>query len=570
MKSFCFSILGIAILIFIWILPINAKTLDTSQEYKETIGQHFLVYRNEDFKLDSLAALEAFKNGQFSSVNQSIINFGINSKPIWLALQVKNSELNAIHRNLVFEIAWLDNIDIFYFQQNQLISSYQMGDTLPFSARAINHRFFVTDHSYETGETTVLIRVQSIDALLLPIYFLSNEELADRSTAQNYSYGFVYGFLLALIIYNFMLYIGLRNSSYLFYSIYLLSFLILNIAYTGHGYQWLWPDLPTWQQWSNPVLIAVCCICGLVFAAQFLNIKATSIHVYRMIIGFCLSFSTLMILLMLSSSYATTLLTSLSFILISSVLMIILGVISLRLDNKFAKYFLFASACTLCGGIITANAVWGFIPFNLFTYRAVEIGMMSDAIILALALTERFNINQTEKLVAEKMAGIDSLTNLNNRRSFYKFVKPIWALSLRNNSHTSVIMLDIDDFKLLNDNYGHAFGDQVLIRLADTLHKEARSGDILVRWGGEEFLIFLPETKLADAVTLADRLRNKISAVQLYSPTDEQISLTASFGVAHMKDTETSLDELICLADQQLYYAKKRGRNCVCANESGE
>lgn len=116
--------------------------------------------------------------------------------------------------------------------------------------------------------------------------------------------------------------------------------------------------------------------------------------------------------------------------------------------------------------------------------------MMADAILLALALAERFNINQSEKLAAERMAGIDLLTNLNNRRSFYKFVQPIWAMSLRSKSNTSVIMLDIDHFKLLNDNYGHALGDRVLMQLSETLQKEARSGIFWRAGAGKSSLFF--------------------------------------------------------------------------------
>ena len=130
------------------------------------------------------------------------------------------------------------------------------------------------------------------------------------------------------------------------------------------------------------------------------------------------------------------------------------------------------------------------------------------------------------------------------------------------------MMIDIDNFKLLNNNYGHTLGDQVLVLFAETLQKEARSGDILARWGGEEFLIFLPETKLTDAVTIANRLRKKISAIQFTTTEGEKLAFTASFGVAHTNNINVSLDELICLADQQLYHAKKQGRNCVCADQS--
>lgn len=104
----------------------------------------------------------------------------------------------------------------------------------------------------------------------------------------------------------------------------------------------------------------------------------------------------------------------------------------------------------------------------------------------------------------------------------------------------------------------------VLVQLAETLQKEARSGDILARWGGEEFLIFLPETRLADAVAIAERMRNKINAISVTIAKGEKLSFTASFGVAHTCFTSVSLDELISQADQQLYRAKKQGRNCVC------
>lgn len=570
MKSPLLLLLTTIIAILLWILPVSAEVIDVSKEYKETIGQHIQVYQGKNTELDLQGALEAFRNGYFSSTDQAVINFGIDSKPVWLALRVKNTEHQAIQRNLLIETSWLDKIDIYYLRHDQLINSHYTGDSLPFSKRPLNHRFFVTDHNYEYDETIVLVRVESIDAMILPIYFMSNENIMDRRMVQNYSYGLVYGFILALIAYNFMLYIGLRSSPYLFYSIYLIFFLLLNISYTGHGYQWLWPESPKWQQWSNPVLIIICSVSGLIFTLHFLNIKTALPRIYRIVIGSYLGFSALILLIMLTGNYAATLLMSLTFIFFSSVLMIILGIMSLQSGNKFAKYFLLASICTICGGIITANAIWGIIPFSLLTYRAVEAGMMGDAILLALALTERFNISQNEKLIAEKMAGIDSLTNLNNRRSFYKFVKPIWALSLRNNSHTSVIMIDIDNFKRLNDNYGHALGDLVLVRLAETLQKEARSGDILARWGGEEFLIFLPDTKLTDAVTIADRLRKKISAISLTMTRGEQLSFTASFGVAHTNNINVSLDELICLADQQLYLAKRQGRNCVSADQSAE
>lgn len=568
MNKFFLTPCLITIVIWSWACTaIAQKTIDISQEYSGTMGQYIQAYRTTHAPIDFSTALEAYQNGLFSSIHHSMINFGIDSKPVWLALNVNNPSKTAIDRNLLFETSWLDKIDIYFLRHNQLINTSHLGDSEKFSQRSFDHRFFVTRHPFEPGETLVLIRIASVDAMVLPIYFMSNDDLDSRKTLQSYSYGFVYGAILGLVAYNLMLYLGLRSSLYLYYSIYLLSFFVLNISYTGHGYQWVWPELPEWQQWANPLLILACSISGLIFAAHFLNIKQALPRMYGIVITACMTFSAIILLLILISNYAFVLQAALASVFLSSALMILLGIMALQKGDKLAQYYLIASSSPIVGGIITGCAIGEIIPFNVLTYRAVEIGIMGDAILLALALAERFNINQREKLTAEKMADIDSLTNLNNRRSFYKFVKPIWSLSLRNRGHASVIMVDIDDFKLFNDNYGHALGDQILIRLAETLQKEARSGDILSRWGGEEFLIFLPETKLNDAVTFAERVRQRITLIELAPANQEKFTFTASFGVAHNNNI-VSLDELIAIADQQLYSAKKRGRNCVCAQHT--
>lgn len=543
---------------------VRAELLDTSIDYQNTIGKFIHIFQSEDADLSLSGALTAYQNKQFSLSQNSVLNFGIGAKPVWLAFQVRNNRHDAILRNILFENSWLDKIDIYYFRNDQLINRYHIGDNLNFSQRPINHRFFVAAHHFGFGETTVLIRIESADAMVLPIYFLSTDQLTEKNMLQAYSYGFMYGVILALVAYNLMLFIGLRTSPYLFYSVYLLFFLALNAAYTGHGYQWLWPESPLWQQWSSPILILACTVSGFAFALHFLNINKTHPVIYRRIVRCCIFLSVALFLAMLADEFVLALLISFVFIFLFSILSIVLGVISLKTGNNYAKYFLLASIFTISGGAITSNAVWGFIPFNWFTYRATEIGMMIDAILLALALAERFNTNQNEKMIAERMAGTDSLTNLNNRRSFYKFVQPIWAVSLRNKSSTAIIILDIDNFKLLNDNHGHALGDCALVLLAETLQKEARGGDILARWGGEEFLIFLPETRVIDAVNIAERIRKKISAIQLMSDNKEKITFTASFGVAGTHNHNISLDELISRADQQLYRAKKQGRNRVC------
>ena len=120
----------------------------------------------------------------------------------------------------------------------------------------------------------------------------------------------------------------------------------------------------------------------------------------------------------------------------------------------------------------------------------------------------------------------------------------------------------MDRFKTVNDRYGHAGGDQVLIEVAKVLIHACREGDVLARWGGEEFILLLPETDHAQAEAFAERVRQLLLQLRVPVAT-EAATITASFGVAEFVQ-DAQLDDLIRLADQQLFRAKAQGRNQVC------
>ena len=543
----------------------NAEAIDISNEYNEAIGKHLQFTREKNTQLSLREALKAFKNNQFTSSQSSVISLGLGSMPVWIAFDVINSKSTLINRNLLIETPWIDKLDVYFIDDKNLINSYKTGDSLPFSERATDHRFFAFEHRFKPGNTTILIRTETPDPMVLPIYFLNPKATQKRSSTQDYSYGFVYGLIFALLAYNLMLFIGLKNSTYLYYAIYLLFFLIANISYTGHGYEWFWSNSPVWQQRLNPILMIGFSTSGLLFASQFLNLKTTFPYIYRAVISLCVLFWLLMTFAILSNNQLLSLLVAFSFMFLFSGTMVMLGIISFKAGNKSAIFFLLAAISAIIGSAITTAAVWGIIPFNSLMFRAVEIGMMFDAILLALALTNQFQIAQKEKNQALIMARIDPLTNLNNRRAFYELVTPIWETGLRNNRGISLITLDIDKFKAINDTYGHGHGDLILIEMGKLLKTEARSGDILARWGGEEFLIFLPETKLADAISIANRIREKSLASTVYA-NEEKTPFTVSLGVAHSVDiNQVTLDELIVTADKYLYRAKEQGRNRVCS-----
>jgi len=165
----------------------------------------------------------------------------------------------------------------------------------------------------------------------------------------------------------------------------------------------------------------------------------------------------------------------------------------------------------------------------------------------------------------KKLAFLDPLTNIYNRRGFLEIGNNYFKSFVEKNtkrrryeiSNLAIIFLDLDDFKLINDQYGHARGDKVLKSLARLLKRSLRSMDVIGRWGGEEFVILLINASYLNAKHLAEKLRHKIEAKKLAG-----VSLTASFGLAFPKQ-DKSLIQLINKADKLMYRAKKLGKNKV-------
>ena len=185
----------------------------------------------------------------------------------------------------------------------------------------------------------------------------------------------------------------------------------------------------------------------------------------------------------------------------------------------------------------------------------------SKIILTATEISERRKLYQE----VQRLANQDPLTSCFNRRHFMTLAAQELQRTARYRRPLSCLMLDLDHFKAFNDRYGHQIGDRLLCSLVDLCQAQLRGVDILGRYGGEEFVILMPETVKAGALQAAERIRAQIEKMRLDTSAG-QLSMTVSVGVASVepkKDQEQGLDALIRRADQALYKAKSDGRNCV-------
>ncbi|MGL4446375.1 MAG: sensor domain-containing diguanylate cyclase [Shewanella sp.] len=197
------------------------------------------------------------------------------------------------------------------------------------------------------------------------------------------------------------------------------------------------------------------------------------------------------------------------------------------------------------------NTFWGNLALSL----VVTIGIL---------LISNMTLGRYQRKL-EIMATTDKLTGAANRQVFEEFFGQALAKGKLANTPLAVVLLDIDHFKKVNDNYGHSMGDLVLKTVSHLLRGQLRAEDVLCRWGGEEFLILLPEMDLSHAAEFAEQLRSLISQREI-KVNGIHISITASIGVAELQRQE-SAEDLVRRADLALYQAKTAGRNQVVLNQ---
>lgn len=528
-----------------------------------SLGAHADQMIEEGSQLSLEEARGRQRDGLFHPGKQPVLTYGIGSHRVWVHLEVINPTKQPLPFRLAVGTTWIDHLGVFIMNNDHLSASWQTGDESPGAQGLTPGIGFTFSPSFAPGRSDIYLRVEVVDSLALSIELIPEDQFAASERLVHYSYGFVYGFLMALLAYNGILFVGLRERSYLYYSLYLFSLILVNMGYTGHAYAWLWPGQLLVQRLLTLVMMVVYSCCGLLFASRFLALAEHAPKVLRQVQLLVLSGLVLLGLSLAMGSRVGSALVAFSFTTLFTIGMVWLGIVTIRNNRVVGRYFIAAALCGVFGTASTTFAVWGWLPFTAMTYHAVEYGVISEAALLALALAYQMRLHQQASVRAEQLSRIDPLTGLYNRRGFFELAEPIWSTSERRQRPLILIMLDIDHFKKINDEYGHAAGDIVLTEIADILAKACRTGDVLARWGGEEFILLLPETDFEQALAFAERVRQLIEA-QRIRVTQDTISVTASFGLTG-RDQHVCLEDMIHAADDRLYHAKQNGRNRVSA-----
>jgi diguanylate cyclase (GGDEF)-like protein len=535
------------------------------------------------------------------------LNFGYTRSTYWLRLTVYPA---APSDDWLLEVGYptLDSVTL-YGPLRDAANAAQTGDRLPYANRPVDHRNFVFPLGLKTrAPTTLYLRVESQGSLTVPLALWRDEAFAAHSRT-NYAVLFLYyGMLLALGLYNLLLYFSLGDRVYLAYVAFVVSMVVCQASLNGLGNQYLWPGLPMWGDAAFASGAAATGAFGAIFTRLFLGTAHHTPMMHRTLLAVAVAF-TACALLPIVSYRAAAIATSLSGS-VFSVFAVAAACLCWRGGSAGAKWFLLAFVMLLGGVVMLSLRNFGLIPSNTFTAQGMQIGSAIEMLLLSFALADRIAAADVEKKLAQRealqakedlvlsmrvserileqrvaertraldvankaleraraelahQAYYDPLTQLPNRLVLQERLSAAVARAAQCGGGFALLWVDLDGFKAINDQHGHAVGDLVLRELAPRMLDAVRASDLVVRFGGDEFVIILENVRTAEiASRVAEQLISRIRvAVELAGL---ELAVEASIGIAiypdHGKDPRTLLDS----ADQAMYAAKRAGGSGWC------
>ncbi len=554
------------LLLFSWLalaLGMRSEAASLTNMSAGPLGREMLYFVEGSQRLSLAQALVLKEQGRFRPVLTPIPSFPLGSHPVWLHIEVDNSGPTAVTRHLLAGMPWLELVDVYVVRQGAVSAEWRTGTATSQAPGLAPSLGFDLPCLFETGRSDVYLRVESVDPIVVPLKLLSEEQLDQVKGANAYLMGGFFGFLIALCAYNLLLFVLVRERGPLYYSLNIASNLFIILIYTGHGVAWLWPGNIVLGRYAIPVSIVASACCGLAFASRVLRLDQHSPRILRAVRGGALVGLASVVICMVAGSHLSVNAIASVFVGLYSLTMPLLGVLAIKRGVAAGRYFLGASIFGALGALTTDFTLSGKVPFTSVGFHGFEIGVILDSILWALALAHSMRQQQLAAVRAQHLARHDPLTALYNRRAFLELATPTWNEAVQQNRPLSVVVMDVDHFKRINDQHGHEAGDRTLVEAAALLSGLCRKTDIVARWGGEEFVVMLPEMASAEASRFAERIRQAVLGMRVRTATGP-IVLTASFGVAE-RAQQTDLQELITAADRRLYEAKNQGRNRIAA-----
>lgn len=526
---------------------------------------------------------------EFTSVS-STLSEGYSESAYWMRLRIKRPA----HGNVVVlnvGPAFLDDIRLYQSIDGKPLewSTRVTGDLYPFGARDRIDVALGFDVHLTSPEETFYLRIKTTSASILSVEALEPRAAQRNAMVSGLLRHAVMGMMLWALMWAIDHFFLDRQSTVGLFAVYQAVYLLFSLSATGE----LAPFLPAGSilgNWLTDILTWAVPFALLIFSRAMLGLYAPSPVLMRglnlLLLAFCVPLAALLIG---HARIALGLTTIMSLAAAWYYVIVALGARQQQAPSRrvlLAVYIIIALLTTESvlaslgwtilapAGIddeltLIANGLAASALITMLLYiRLQRLGKDAQRAAVALALSQHaLQEERRHKEIAQIHARTDYLTGVFNRRHFVELVDQEVDRAVRHQEPLSLMMMDIDHFKSVNDNWGHHGGDLVLKRVTDIIRETLREVDVLGRMGGEEFAALLVGTSGEQALDIAQRIRTAIENAITPMPKGQAVRVTLSLGITELRSGDLSLDALINRADQALYRAKQSGRNTVMASD---
>ncbi len=492
-------------------------------------------------------------------VHKQVLNLGITKSAVWLRFFLTNQANTTQKFYVSFEYPVANSVTFYTKSPSGFFEEQHAGSTIPASGHVVPDRHFLFPLSIEAGKTVpIYMRIQSTSGMTIPIRILSDHALDWKASRDHAIYGALFGFFALVLIYFITSGYFLHRATSFWLALYSVLF-SLHMAVRAGFIHLLVPDkLLGINSLLHLIIISGLYFAGAKFFRLFLSLKDHS----KLSDTIMMVFQYLSILFALLALFPNSFLTAVSLVLfvINPIFSICLAFYFWHKGISNAGYFAVGWIVAHFVSVYDFFRINGMLSYPEYNEWLIPFSLLIAFIFLSVALIK-------QNIAAQFMAKTDPLTHLANRRKFNEVLQLEWNRCLRQNTPLSLIMADMDYFKQYNDSFGHRAGDQLLCSIAEVLNRYTqRPGDLAARYGGDEFVLLLPNIDAKSAFNLAKTIRRVINNKKNQRSDN---NVTISIGIATTIPTkENKPEKLVLDVDKALYEAKHRGKNCTVVSTS--
>lgn len=412
------------------------------------------------------------------------------------------------------------------------------------------------------GQTTLLLRSHSFSHQWFAAQVLGEQASRRALVGINVDMALMVGMMLALVFYNGLLYFATSKKENIFYSLYLISGLVwiaLSYGLIANVF-----DVYGIEVFKLNISLITMPIFLVLFMMAIFDTRKIYPTEHRFLQALIVLLTGTLVWGIFDISAALKPASSLA-----ALMMLVTFSVSISLyrkGNPLVKYFIIGHSFFVLFNGMAVLFYKGLVEPDYWNSHGVGIGIVLEALMLAFIISHRIKILEDIRSSQEdlkRQASTDPLTKLYNRRFFFSEADYLLELAKASETPVSLLVVDIDHFKNVNDNYGHAAGDAVIVQLAWTLNKHSRGDDLIARFGGEEFVVLLPGADLQEASLCAERIRAACAALEVKAGMADAVRVTVSIGAAEIDVASEPVQAALGRADRALYDAKRAGRNRV-------